>query len=382
MTDPQLIAPGDRSAAGEVMPVNLNDLSDARSVAVLSIPPQSRVLEVGSGHRSVARALVARRCHVWAIDVDSPPTRLAEPWCDGILLGDVETADIDHLLGSHRADTILFLDQWERLRDPALAIRRVLPFLAPHGTLMFSVPEVASVQALLGRVGMRMTDHARVLRSSDRTRCPWRLETSPPGPTPSDQRPDGEACRYVVTAAPTTDPAGIDKVPTLVSTLTEHLQHRDEQLARLTSDLAGCQRERRFFRGDVLTKDAYLARLRQEATAHQAATLRQEAALCLETELRQQSQADVATLRGKLSELETRRAAHTRSAAELARLTNDIRRQLERSTLELRAVHASVAKTLAQPRYEIADLCNAWSRKIGPLHRVLKRAWLALRQRR
>jgi hypothetical protein len=49
----------------------------------------------------------------------------------------------------------------------------------------------------------------------------------------------------------------------------------------------------------------------------------------------------------------------------------------------LHRLHVSVADTLAQPRYVLADRCNAWARKVGFLHTALKRVWTArLRGRR
>src|SRR5262245_16234415 len=48
------------STPGESAPLDLDDVNDARSLAVLSVPPQGRVLEVGSGSVAVARALAAR----------------------------------------------------------------------------------------------------------------------------------------------------------------------------------------------------------------------------------------------------------------------------------------------------------------------------------
>ena len=186
------------------MPVDLDDVNSARSLAVLSVPPCSTVLDVGSGTGAVARALAARGCRVWGIDIDPDATRLTEPWCDGFLLGDVETADLDAFLGPHRVDAILLLDVLEHLRDPAAAIRRLLPFLAPRGKIILSVTHVAhaavrlqllagafprtsrglsdhtllhffdrsSLQELLRHAGVRVIDEARVVRSVEETEIP------------------------------------------------------------------------------------------------------------------------------------------------------------------------------------------------------------------
>ena len=73
----------------------------------------------------------------------------------------------------------------------------------------------------------------------------------------------------------------------------------------------------------------------------------------------------------------TEHAGDVQRAADLALSNDEIRQQLERTQQELHRVHTAIAETLAQPRYVIADRCNAWARKAGVLHAALKRVWLA-----
>jgi 2-polyprenyl-3-methyl-5-hydroxy-6-metoxy-1,4-benzoquinol methylase len=431
----------------------LNDVNNARSLAVLAVPPHSRVLDLGAGPGDVARALAARGCRVWCIDIDSAATRLAEPWCDLILLGDVETVDLDAFLGPERADVILFLDVLEHLRDPAAAIRRVLPFLAPGGKMILSVPHVAhaavrlqllagafartpagllhrahlhffdrsSLHELIRCAGVHVIDEARVVRSVEETEIPLNLASFPREAVDlATAGPDADTYQFVVTVAPTEVGAAVERMPTLIGTLTEHLhraernrrrlqeraialesqvdrhrcehdrlrealeeareghrrsaeaaaavsenhrraererQQSEEQLARMNDELVRCQRERRLLRDDVLVKDAYLATLRQQAT------------------VRQQSHADIRALTERLDDLTTEHAAEVKRAADLALSNREIRQELDRARQELHRVHVSVAGTLAQPRYIVADRCNAWLRKAGSLHAALKRTW-------
>jgi 2-polyprenyl-3-methyl-5-hydroxy-6-metoxy-1,4-benzoquinol methylase len=434
------------------IPLDLNDINDAHSLAVLSVPPHSRVLDVGSGAGDVACALAGRGCHVWGIDIDAVATEMAQPWCEEILVGDVETADLAAFLGPQRVDAILFLDVLEHLRDPVAAIRRVLPFLAPGGNIILSVPHVAhaavrlqllagafprtskglldrkhlhffdrsSLHELLRHAGVRVLDEARVVRSLEETEIPLDLAAFPREAIElATAGPDADTYRFVVTAAPGIVATPVERMPTLVSTLTERIhrvelncrrlreraidldgqleRHRSEddrlhesleearegqrrsaaavaalgdelrcsqlqreqfekQLAGTTEELARCQLERRFLRDDVLVKDAYLATLRQQATQSR------------------QSDADIAGLNEKLDDLTARYAAETRRANDLAESDREARQQLERARQELHRVHLSVADTLAQPRYVIADRCNAWARRARFLHTSLKRA--------
>jgi DNA repair exonuclease SbcCD ATPase subunit len=216
--------------------------------------------------------------------------------------------------------------------------------------------------------------------------------------------PDADTYQFVVTLAPNDAGAEGERMPTLIRTLTDHLhlaernyrrlqerarvleearegdrrstedmaaareglrrselerRHSEEQLARTTDELVRCQLERRFLRDDVLLKDAYLATLRE-----QVAQL-------------QRSHENIAILAERLDNLTTEHAAETQRAAELALSNREIRQQLERAQQELHRVHTSVADTLAQPRYVVADRCNAWAKKAGFLHAALKRVLTA-----
>jgi Methyltransferase domain len=88
-------------------------------------------------------------------------------------------------------------------------------------------------------------------------------------------------------------------------------------------------------------------------------------------------QRELAALTGRLGDLTAEHAAEVKRAADLALSNHEIRQQLDRSQQELRRVHASLAATLAQPRYVVADRCNAWAKKAGFLHAPLKRVWAA-----
>jgi len=409
------------------MTVDLDDVNSAHSLAVLSVPPGSTVLDVGSGTGAVARALAARGCHVWGIDIDSDATRFTEPWCDGFLLGDVETADLDAFLGSHRFDAILLLDVLEHLRDPALAIRRLLPFLAPRGKITLSVTHVAhaamrlqllagaspssrglsdhsllygfdrsSLGDLLRHAGLRVLDEARIVRSLEETETAVELAVFPreaiDGATAG---PDADTYQFVVTAARGADGPTVEHMPALVRTLTEHL-HRvehnrrrlqdrvrdleteavaaikedfrrselqrhqfEDRLEKATTELARYQVERRLLRDDVLVKDAYLAELRRQVSQSQ------------------QAQEDLRAAHERLDALTAEHASESKRAADLAESNHEVHRQLERAQHELHQLHVAVADTLAQPRYVLADRCNAWARKLGFLHTALKRVWAA-----
>jgi 2-polyprenyl-3-methyl-5-hydroxy-6-metoxy-1,4-benzoquinol methylase len=444
-------------AAPGTTPIDLDDINNARSLAVLSVPPCSRVLDVGSGPGDVARALAARRCRVWAIDLEPDAIRLAERWCEGVLADDVETADLDTLLGSQRVDVVLFLDVLEHLHDPAAAIRRVVPYLAPGGIIILSVPHTApatvrlplltgvfarasqgpldrshqhvfdrsSLYQLLQHAGVRVVDEARVVRRVEETGVALSLARFPQSVIDrATTGPDEDTCQFVMTVAPNPTGAAVEGMPALVGTLTERLhrlerhcrrleelardlegqvdrrrgerdraleeareEHRrsaesavaisqtlhrselegqrsNERLAQTSAELVHCQLEGRFLRDDLLVKDAYIATLREQASQ------------------RHESDVEIRALRQKIDGVAAERDVETKNAAALAASMRDMHQQLDRTRQELQQVHASAAATLAQPRYVIADRCNAWTKKAGFFHGALKRACAALSRRR
>jgi hypothetical protein len=279
----------------------------------------------------------------------------------------------------------------------------------------------SSLQELLKRAGVRVIDEARIVRSVDETEIRLNLGVFPQDAIDlATAGPDADTYEFVVTVVPSTVGPAVERVPSLVSTLTEHLhrvernsrsvqqrmidlesqverhrgerdrlraaleetheghrrsaeavaavreelrhaelgrQRSEERLTTTTTELERCQLERRFLRDDVLVKDAYLATLRQESTQ------------------RNQVRADISGLTERLDRLTAEYAAEVNRAADLAVSNRETCQQLEQARQELHRVHGSVADTLAQPRYVIADRCNAWARKAGFLHAALKRIW-------
>jgi septal ring factor EnvC (AmiA/AmiB activator) len=276
---------------------------------------------------------------------------------------------------------------------------------------------------LLRHAGLRVIDETRVVRPVQDAESPLNLAVfAPEAVDRTTAEPDEDTYRFLVTVAPATVGRAADRMPTLLGTFTEHLKrverncrrlqkrarvlesqaerqrveqdrlrsafdeerqgHRrsleafaavredlrrseherrqfEEQLARTTESLARCQLEQRFLRDDVVVKDAYLTTLREQAM------------------LRQQSHADMRALTERLEDLTAEHAAEMTRAAGLAAANREICQQLDQAQQELHRVHAAIAATLAQPRYVVADRCNALARKVRLLHSAVKRVWAA-----
>lgn len=102
-----------------------------------------RVLELGPGPGTMTRILQERGCKVTAIEFDRELARHAEPYCERLIVADLETLDFAAILGEERFDAVIAADVLEHLRDPWACLRQVREYIAPEGVLVVSIPNVA-----------------------------------------------------------------------------------------------------------------------------------------------------------------------------------------------------------------------------------------------
>jgi 2-polyprenyl-3-methyl-5-hydroxy-6-metoxy-1,4-benzoquinol methylase len=119
-------------------------------------PSGGRVLDVGCGSGLLGERLREQGNTVWGIDAADDIAQLATRRLDRFIMADIcDGARIRELLGDERFDAIVFADVLEHLPDPVGTLRGYLGFLAPGGTVLVSVPNIAvwNVRAglLLGR---------------------------------------------------------------------------------------------------------------------------------------------------------------------------------------------------------------------------------------
>lgn len=124
------------------VPVVLDDLNNPHTLAVLSTPPGTKVLDVGCGPGVVAAALVKRRCSVWGIEMDPESAEAAREHCEAVVNSDVEVLDFAASFGSQQFDVVLVLDVLEHLRNPAELLRRLAPLINHGGLIMASIPNI------------------------------------------------------------------------------------------------------------------------------------------------------------------------------------------------------------------------------------------------
>lgn len=104
---------------------------------------EKRVLEIGCAMGFQTRAMnEIQRCQVTGIEIDSDAANHARPYCEDLIVGDIETMDVSQLLHDRQFDVITFADVLEHLRNPTAALHKIRPFLREGGYVLASIPNI------------------------------------------------------------------------------------------------------------------------------------------------------------------------------------------------------------------------------------------------
>lgn len=103
-----------------------------------------KVLEIGCAMGFHTRALhELQHCQVTGIEIDTDAASHARPFCDDLIVGNIETIDLDQLLHDRQFDVITFADVLEHLKNPTAVLHKVRPFLREGGYVLASIPNIA-----------------------------------------------------------------------------------------------------------------------------------------------------------------------------------------------------------------------------------------------
>jgi 2-polyprenyl-3-methyl-5-hydroxy-6-metoxy-1,4-benzoquinol methylase len=119
------------------------DSGNVHADVVQLVGDAERVLELGPATGYMSRAFAERGATVVGIEIDPEMATRAEEFCSRVIVGDLDTLDLDAELGEERFDAIVAADVIEHLKDPLVALKRLRRFLTPEGAFVISVPNVA-----------------------------------------------------------------------------------------------------------------------------------------------------------------------------------------------------------------------------------------------
>jgi len=277
--------------------IDLDDTNNAHSIGILAVP-RGRVLDVGPGGAHVVSLLRDRGCTVWGVEVDPEAARAAQPYCERVINGDVESLDLADEFRGVDFDCVLFLDVLEHLKEPATVLRNAARLLSDEGVVVASIPNVAhaalrlellrgrfsyrdiglldrthlrffdrmGVNELFRQAGLSIEQNLRVSRGLTETEIDL-----DPGDFPDEAvryatgDPDALTYQFIVVARPH------GRKPTQAdATLAERLQKERDDLRRqlrearewLENERAEAQEEMNALRRDLAVKEAYIAELR------------------------------------------------------------------------------------------------------------------------
>ncbi len=264
--------------------VDPNDLNSPHTLAVLSIPPGSTVLDVGCGPGVVARALTARGCKVWGLERDPARANSARNHCVEVLEADVEAVSLSEEFAGRSFDVVLFLDVLEHLRDPQAALAGAEAVLAPGGCVLLSVPNVThgalrlellsgkfryrasglldrghlrffdadGLDAMIRLAGFRSETRLRVMRRLDQTEFDVDLASIPDDlRTTLESDPDALTYQFFVIARPAHGPQSVTEGVTL-------LERQQARIAELSAAIDKGAAYARHLQEELSAKDARL----------------------------------------------------------------------------------------------------------------------------
>lgn len=330
--------------------VHLEDLNNAHTLAILSVPAGSRVLDLGAAEGSVACALVARGCSVTAVDRDGDAVDALRRRGVHALQIDLEAIGADAFAPEY--DVVLLLDVLEHLVSPAQLLARVPGWLAAGGRVVISVPNVAhaavrlallqgtfprsdvglldrthlhffdrgQVADLVHQAGLRITSWFTVERDVADTEVPVDVEAIAPEVLSAvAAQADARTYQYVVVAQPA---GGAVSEPLLAEALQRSMRSLERAYRALESHATRVHAEMLL----VQEQRDTLERTYRELESH-----------CRDLEHRQEA------LSGQVAALEAQRSSDQALAAELTDTVADrdvLRGQLRERMSEISELHA------------------------------------------
>lgn len=132
--------------------IDPNDERATASNVLRMVGNDKHVLELGTAAGSMTYALKEfNKCSVVGVEVDPVSAEEARPYCEKLIVGNLDELDLAAELGDERFDVIVAADVLEHLVDPWRCLEKARKLLAPEGYLVISIPNVAH-NGLLGAI--------------------------------------------------------------------------------------------------------------------------------------------------------------------------------------------------------------------------------------
>ena len=117
--------------------------NSSHAIIAKLVGADKNVLDVGCATGYVARILIDQGCTVSGIEYDSEAAEQARPLLKELVIGDLNTMPLREAFPDSAFDVVVFGDVLEHLMDPAGVLRQAAGLLAPGGSVVVSIPNVA-----------------------------------------------------------------------------------------------------------------------------------------------------------------------------------------------------------------------------------------------
>lgn len=114
-----------------------------------------RVLELGTAAGVMTRAMKDQGCTITGIEYDPAMAERAAPYCERMIVGDLDQMDLAATLGDTRFDVLVAADVLEHLRDPWRLLEQARQLIAPGGHAVLSIPNIGHAAVIAGLMGGR-----------------------------------------------------------------------------------------------------------------------------------------------------------------------------------------------------------------------------------
>lgn len=111
------------------------------------IGKNQRVIDFGCATGYFARLLTDRGCEVTGVEVNSKAAKVAENYCDEVIIADLDFVSLNDILSEkvskEKFDVAVFGDILEHLRNPWKVLQETRNILKPQGYVVASIPNIA-----------------------------------------------------------------------------------------------------------------------------------------------------------------------------------------------------------------------------------------------
>ncbi len=262
-------------------------MDDLREAIGLAVPSGSRVLAVAP-EPSLLQLLFDRDCRIWSLVADDSPALRLREFCEGVVVGDLESIDVAEAFPGLDLDTVVLAGVLAHVLFPAELLRRVTKILTGDGQVVASFPNATYAARRLrfwqgvgeeeevgpGRSLVRAFNRHRVellLSENGLSAIEWLRVRRPPVDARDLTLPsavleflsaddDADVDHWVVVASPAAGPRVAPA--SLAEDLQRRLHQAEVEAAERRSELADFEQELEALELDLAIKDDFALELR------------------------------------------------------------------------------------------------------------------------